>query len=544
MTSNSLRIIPLGGLGEIGMNCMLLETEDTIAMIDCGVLFPERSDIGIDVLHPDFSYLRKNRDRFRGVVLTHGHEDHIGALPFLLREFDVPVYGPRYALRLVASRLREHELKADLNMISPGDVIELGDLSFEPVHVTHSTVDCTALLMRTPAGTVIHSGDFHIDRDPIDGLLYDEARMRRAGDEGVRLLMSDSTNVDVEEMHTFEREVHQALADVVENAPLRVVVAMFASNVHRLSSLLDIAKQTGRQITFLGRSVETHARTAAELSFLKNYGAQVVSPRDLASVPRERSLVVASGTQAETNSALAKLSRDEHTLLTLGAGDTVVFSSRIIPGNERPVFALTNEFERRGIEIRTVRTDKHIHASGHAARNDQRALIEMTRPQAFIPIHGTYHHLRRHESLAIDEGIRESLVMENGDIIQLTDRDLYLVESFDVPRIHIGPDAREVPPLVIEDRSLLAELGFAMATVVLDDDGLAAPISITTRGVIEENANEALLERARGYLSTRLESMLDEPDAAIQDEIRRSLRRFFTKELGVRPLTYASVIHV
>ncbi len=419
-----LRIVALGGLGEIGMNCLALEQQEGIVLVDCGVTFPS-TDLGMDVYHPRFDYLIARADRVLGAVITHGHEDHIGALPYLLGALDVPVYGPPHALELARARLAEHGFdlaELDLVTVHVGAPFEVGPFGFEPIRVTHSIADATALAIRTAAGVVIHTGDFKLDPSPPDGELTDELRLMELGEEGVRLLLSDSTNVDSPGTAGSERDVGDALGEIIARAKGRVVLGLFASNVQRLRLLGEIAQRTGRRICLLGRSVVNHVRAAEAVGRLRWPSDLQVAPDVAASMARERVLVIASGTQAERMSALTRLAAGTHPALRLDAGDTVILSSRIIPGNDRPVFDMMADLLRAGVELVTRITDRRVHASGHAHRDEQRRMIELTRPRAFLPLHGTLHHLMRHAELAREEGVAEVLVAENGEVVELERR--------------------------------------------------------------------------------------------------------------------------
>ena len=420
-----LRIVALGGLGEIGMNCLALEQEEGIVLVDCGVTFPS-SDLGIDVYHPRFDYLVARADRVLGVVITHGHEDHIGALPYLLGALDVPVFGPPHALELIRQRLTEHGFdlaEIDLVTVQVGRPFDVGPFGFEPIRVTHSIADATALAIRTAAGTVIHTGDFKLDPTPPDGELTDELRLMELGEEGVRLLLSDSTNVDSPGTAGSERDVGDALEELVARARFRVVLGLFASNVQRLRLVGDIAQRAGRRICLLGRSVNTHVRVAEVVGRLRWPSDLLVPPDVAASMARERVLFIASGTQAERMRARSPAwPPSTHPVLRLDAGDTVVLSSHgSSPGNTTaPVFDMMADLLRTGVDLHTRNTDKSIHASGHAHRDEQRRMIELTRPQAFIPLHGTLHHLFRHAELAREQGVGAVLVAENGEVVELS----------------------------------------------------------------------------------------------------------------------------
>jgi ribonuclease J len=546
--SPGLRLVPLGGLGEIGMNCMALEQGEDILLIDCGVTFPT-TDLGIDVYHPRFDYVLERKERVRGIVLTHGHEDHIGGLPYLLSHLDVPVWGPAHTLELARQRLEEHGFepaKMPLLPARPGKTYEAGSFSFEPIRVTHSIADAIAIALRTSAGLVVHTGDFKLDPSPPDGELTDEARLGALGDEGVSLLLSDSTNVDSPGRSTSELDVGERLGDIVKAARTRVVIGMFASNVQRLQMLGRMAMASRRYICLLGRSVVNHVKAAQAVGRLAWPSDLVISPEVAASMARERVLIVASGTQAERNAALPRLANGTHPTLRLDPGDVVILSSRVIPGNDRPVMDMMADFLRLGAELTTRVTDSRVHASGHAHREEQMRMIELTRPRAFLPVHGTLHHLTRHAALARDVGVDDVLVAENGDVVELGDgRALAKAARAPVGKVAtFGGD--ELPDEVIRERAQIGRSGLAVVSVVIDRRGLvAAPPRIVSRGVIDdaEGASEVMraaavaVARALGDCDPRMRSS----DEGITDVARLAARRAIEGKSGRRPVVLVSV---
>jgi len=549
----SLRIIPLGGLGEIGMNCMAFEQGEDVLLIDCGVTFPA-NDLGIDVYHPRFDHLVSQASRVRGLVLTHGHEDHIGGVPYLLARLgaDVPIYGPPHTLELVRQRLEEHELglgRVRLLPILPRKTYNVGSFVFEPIRVTHSIVDAVALAIRTSAGLVVHTGDFKLDPAPPDGELTDEERLSSLGDEGVELLLSDSTNVDSQGWSMSEREVGETLTSIIEKSKTRVVVGMFASNVQRLSMVARIAVQTKRRLCLLGRSVQSHVRAAVATGRLR-YPSDLVVPSELvSSLPRERVLCVASGTQAERMSALVKLAAGTHPVLRLDPGDVVILSSRIIPGNDRPVFDLMDELLRSGIDLRTWITDRRVHASGHAHREEQTRMIELTRPRSFVPIHGTYRHLVRHAELARDAGVSDVLVAENGEVVELEHaKALGKGRRVAVGRVATYAGA-ELPDEVLRERAMAGRSGLVFASIVVDRRGsLQAPPRVTQYGLIDhaEGASEVL--RAAALAISRAITDADArsrtQDDTLADVCRLAARRSIEHKTGRRPVVIVSMSRV
>lgn len=540
------RVVPLGGLGEIGMNCLAIESEAGVLVIDCGITFPHDS-LGVDVIHPRFDYLEERADDFLGVVLTHGHEDHIGALPYLLQRVPVPVWGPPYALALVRERLKEFRGLPETELIEtyPQKWFSLGGYDIEPLRVTHSIPDSTALAVRTPAGVVIHTGDFKLEEEPLDGETVDRARFEALGREGVALLLSDSTNVDREGRAGEEREVAAVLSELVAKKRQRVVVGFFPSNVHRLATLVRVAESTRRRICFLGRSVGAHVRAATQLKRLGFRPEIVVSPERAREIPRGELLVIASGTQAEPRSALARLSRGDHPKLSLEAGDAVVFSSRVIPGHERAVWELVCAFERRGLDVHFDGTDHGLHVSGHACREEQKQMIEWTSPRAFVPVHGTFHHLSRHAALARELGVRDVSVVENGQTVCLDDRGLSEGTLVTVGRVHVD-HGLEIADGVLRDRAVMSSEGVVFVTVPLTVEGrLGGAVIVDTRGVVNtrvtavDDARAMVEDAVRGLSSGAVRPAVDQ----VRDAVRRVTRRCFGDGLD-RPLVVVSVVDV
>ncbi len=536
----SLRLVALGGLGEIGMNCLALEQDGEVVLVDCGVTFPS-SDLGIDVFHPRFDYLLERRDRIRGVVLTHGHEDHIGGLPYLLDWCDVPVWGPAHALELSRQRLYEHGYEPgelDLRIARPGASHRIGPFDVEPVRVTHSIADATALAIHTAAGLVLHTGDFKLDPAPPDGEVTDEERLCALGREGVRLLLSDSTGVDAPGRAASERDVGEALERLVLRARGRIVIGMFASNVQRLRVLGDVAQRAGRRICLLGRSVVAHWRAAHEVGRLAWPSDLVVPPEVAAGMPRERLLVIAGGTQAERGSGLSRLAAGTHPALRLEEGDTVVLSSRVIPGNDRPVFDMMAGLLRLGVDLVTRITDASVHASGHAQRDEQLRMIEMTEPQAFVPLHGTLHHLTRHAALARDAGVGDVLVAENGDLVEIGAAPLAKTARVPVGKVATA-GGEELSEDVLRERAQLGRAGAAFVSLVVDRHGaVAAPPRVLARGVPGEPGAESL--RAAALAVARALADTDERVRRRDDELtevaRVAARRALEAHTGSRPM--------
>jgi len=498
----TLRIVPLGGLGEVGMNCLALETDDDLLVIDCGITFPEENQ-GIDLLHPDFSYLLGRAEKVRGVFLTHGHEDHIGALPFLLSQLNVPVWGPPHALKLALRRVKdrhgdERSLKVDFRPALPGQRYTVGSFQIEPIRVSHSIIEATALYVESPAGSVLHTGDFKFDPDPPDGQPTDEARLAELGAAGVDLLLSDSTGIDSRGPAGSESSVADTLAGLIDNASQRVFVGLFSSNVQRLISLGKIAEKTGRKIGLLGRSLRTHVDAAHDLGHLEWSSAHRLGNEQIASCPRSQVLVLAGGTQAETGSALARLAEAAHPTVRLDAGDRVILSSRVIPGNDRRVSRMLSSLLRLGIDLHTHMTERDLHTSGHANEGELRHMLELVRPRCFIPVHGARHHLHNHALLAQECGVQSTLVIENGQVAGVRAGRLLQLERVKSGRIAIDLGREPLSASVLRERAMLGQRGVAQLHVVLDGEGtLRGPALLSTFGVASFDEPEASLELAR-----------------------------------------------
>jgi ribonuclease J len=519
------------------MNCLALEQDGRVMIVDCGVAFDVRAP-GAVVVHPRFDALEAWRDRIAGVFLTHGHEDHIGALPYLLKRFDVPIWGPAYAIELVRERAGEHDVlkHARMEIVKTRAKVSVGPFEIEPIRVTHSIADATALAITTSEGTVIHTGDFKFDAEPPDGETFDEARFRELGDEGVALLFSDSTNAFTPGETASETAVGNTIRDVVLGSKGAVFVAMFASNVHRLRILGDVARQTGRKIVLLGRSVETHARVARRSGYLA-WPSDLVWPRnDIDALARSSILAIATGTQGEARGALARLAKGDGDL-AIEPGDTAILSSRVIPGNDREVFAIIDELIRKGAVVRSWLTDRGIHTSGHAHKDEQRRMLELVRPRTFVPVHGTIHQLTAHAAIGRSMGVERSLVVENGDIVELEKGELRKTGRVAVGRVHVH-EGHEVPRAVLAQRSRLAEEGFVHVTIIGD----GTEIDVLTQGVVDVEANGALIEHAKREARETFASGADQTPETRAEWVRLAVRRVFTHATGTKPQTHVTVL--
>ncbi len=553
-TGPALKVIPMGGLGEIGLNMMVLEYEDTIVIVDAGLMFPEEEMLGIDIVIPDFSYLLKNRDKVAGLVVTHGHEDHIGAVPFLVRELPIPIYGTALTLALIKEKLRDHNLldRADLIQIAPRQVIEIGPFGFEFIRVCHSIPDGVGLAIRTPVGVLIHSGDFKIDNTPVDGKRFDIARLGSYGEEGVLALFSDSTNVEREGYTVSEKEVGATLREVFQEKQGRVIVAVFASNLHRIQQLINIAREFGRKVLLNGKSMVTNVRIARELGYLDFTRDDEISIQDLQYMPDSQVMMLTTGTQGEPMSALSRMAFNDHKKLKVKEGDTIILSSKFIPGNERTIHNIINHLCRNGADVIHEQV-KDIHVSGHAYQEELKILINMVQPRYFIPIHGEYRHLMKHRQLAMSLGMSPAncLLIENGAIICLGRDTVYTKDKIETGRVFVdGKGVGDVGGLVLRDRRHLSEDGLVIASLVVNKETheiLSGP-DIFSRGFIHEETKPEILFEAKCVIFEAIDRQLEEDHqldcVLLQDEIRRELKRFFNRILDRRPVIYPIVVEI
>lgn len=536
--SSSLRVIPLGGLGEIGMNLMVYELDDAAIVVDCGMMFPDAATLGVDVIIPDMTYIYENAAKFKAVFLTHGHEDHIGALPFLLERVPLLVYGLPLTLGFVRDKLEELGVDdIELRGIVPRQTIEAGPFRVEALRVTHSIVDAVGYAIRTPLGTVIHTGDFKIDHTPIDAKTTDIARFAHYGEEGVLLLLSDSTNALVAGHCPSERTVGSGLDRVFSQAKGRIIVTTFASHIHRVQQVVDLARKHRRKMLLIGRSLVDNTETAERLGYLRiprevRASGSELNPREL--------VIMTTGTQGEPTSALSRMAVGEHKQISVEEGDVVVISARTIPGNERAVSHLIDNLYRRGADV-VSHEQPDVHVSGHACQEELKLMLSLTRPKFFIPMHGTLRHLIHHARLAKDVGVPHGVVITNGQVATITPDALNVSEER-VPqgKVFIDGEAEEVPEVVVRDRQHLAEDGFVIVVVILDSNArLIRDPEIITRGLLHVDESQDVLADVRqqvvGIINEGAAEELRESDL-LQEKLRAALKRYFRKEMGRRPM--------
>lgn len=548
-----LKVIPLGGLGEIGLNMMALEFEDTVLIIDAGLMFPEEYMLGVDVVIPEFLYLRENRERLRAVILTHGHEDHIGAMPFLLREFSVPVFGTTFTIALLNEKLREHRLPEtpDLRTVHPGDTTEIGPFSLEFIRVDHSIADCVGLAIHTPEGILIHSGDFKVDYTPVNGIVTDLQRFAHFGSLGVLALLSDSTNAEKEGFSPSEREVGRTLESIFRSAPGRIVTAVFASNIARIQLLADLALEGGRKILFSGKSMRSNVSIARELGIMKIPDDVLIEERHISEFPDNEIAIITTGSQGEPMSSLARMAHNRHKHITTKPGDTVILSSRFIPGNEKAITAIINSLYRMGAEV-VYEKVSDIHTSGHAYRQELKLMLNLVRPGYFIPIHGEYRHLIKHAALAEEVGIpRERILQaENGDTIHFHNGRAFLGERIQTGRVLVdGKGVGDVGEVVLRDRRRLSGDGMVIALIAVDEQTgqvMYGP-DIISKGFIFEDRDSSILEDAKRIALDVLEKKEGQARSDWTDIapiIKKELKRFFFSTLERSPLILTIIIPV
>jgi ribonuclease J len=552
-TEPAVRLIPLGGLGEIGLNMMLVESGDDIVAVDCGLLFPDDEMPGVDYVIPDFTYLRAHRERFRAVVLTHGHEDHIGALSYLLREFDVPVYCTPLSLAIARHRLQELGVldRADLRCYEPGDEIRAGGFVVIPIRVTHSIADGIGLAIETPVGTVIHTGDFKLDPRPVDAAQPDYAKFAALGERGVLCLCSDSTNVGRPGRTGSETEVGEALQGRFAEAPGRILVATFASHIHRIQQVLNLAAAGDRKVALLGRSMVANVAVASEMGYLKVPEGLLVSLEDLGALPARKQVILSTGSQGETHSAVSLIAAGEHKYVEVGPGDLVIFSSRVIPGNERVIGRAINALLKRGAEV-LWEDVAFVHVSGHASQEDLEQMIALTRPKYFMPVHGEYRHLLQHSRLAERAGVPRDQIflVEDGLGLELSKSGARVLSGYPAGRVFVdGKGIGDVGQVVLRDRQLLAEAGMVVVALTVDKTTgtVVAGPEIASRGFVYVKESEELMDEVKQAVREALAAR-QEPEVIDRELIgavvRSAVRRFINQRFDRKPVVIPLVLEV
>ena len=553
MSLKTLKIVPLGGLGEFGMNCMAVQWKDDIVVIDAGLMFPEDDMLGVNIVVPDIAFLLENREKVRAILLTHGHEDHIGGLPWILSELNVPVYGTEFTLTLVEGKLEEHKLLDDADLIEmlPGSSFELGPFRISPVRVTHSLVDCVALAIRTPVGTIVHTGDFKIDLSSPDGHPFDLQSFAELGKEGVLLLLQDSTNVDRPGFTPGELAVLPRLDEIFARTERRLFFTCFSSSIHRIKLAMDLAHKHGRKVALIGRSMDNATEIAQDLGYIDPPPGLLIHSGQLKDMPPEKVCVLISGTQGEPMSALSRAAVDNHKHARIEAGDTVLFSSRVIPGNEKPIYNVIDHLYRR--KARVIHDDGRsglIHVSGHASQEELRLMINLLRPKYFIPVHGDYRHLTQHVEVAVGTGIPEqAMLVEDGEVIELTTGSMTKTGKVATGRVLIdsGSATEAVEEMIIRDRKHLSEGGLVLAIITIDKmtGRQQGSPEIVTRGFAVNE--QAMTAEARQTIAHTIDSSSIEERRdwmLIKEKVRSDLKRQIQKSTGRRPMIMPVILEI
>ena len=556
MTDLKLQVIPLGGLGEFGMNITAIRYGEDIIVVDCGMMFPDAEMLGVDLVMPDLTFLKENRQQVRAVILTHGHEDHIGAVPYFLSEIDVPVYGTAFTLSLVERRLEEYDLEKEPRLIKvkPKQAIGIGPFKIEFIHVTHSIVSAVALAITTPLGVIIHTGDFKVDPTPTDNELFDLHTLADYGKRGVLLLLSDSTNADRPGYTESERAVKPRMEEIFSRADKRIVVSCFSSSIHRIQLVLDLAEEFGRRVAVVGRSMVSVTEIAHSHGLLSIPDGILLRPQDAMDLPPEKVAILISGTQGEPMSALSRVAVDNHKHISVDKGDTVVLSSRIIPGNEKSIYRVIDHMSRRGADVMYGNMNPPLHVSGHASVEEMKLVLNLVRPRYFMPIHGEYRQLTKHARLAEHlkfVGLEESFIMDTGDILELDVRGARKAGRVTVGRVCIDSGSVDdvVQEMVIRDRRLLSEDGIVLPVIAINrhTGKLESPPEIVSRGFAVAEDGTSFMESARAVVMKTLEgSNLEEKTdwGVMKEKVRADLKRHIVKQTSRRPLIMPVIMEV
>jgi ribonuclease J len=550
---SKIKIIPLGGMGEIGKNITAIEYKDEIMVVDCGTSFPEEDMYGVDMVIPDVTFLLNNKDKVKGIFLTHGHEDHIGALPYVLKQLNVPLYGTRLTLGLVELKLKEHNILSDckLNVVEPGDTIELQNIKVEFIRASHSIAGACSLAIHTPIGKIIHTGDFKIDYTPIAGQMMDLERFARLGSEGVLLLLADSTNVERPGYTVSERVIGETFHKAFGKAKGRVIVATFASNIYRMQQIIDASLEFGRKVAFSGRSMEKVSQLAMELGYLHIPEGYLIGVDELHKYTNENVTVITTGSQGEPMSALARMSTGTHKTLKVEPGDLVIISASPIPGNEKFISRVINELFKKGAEV-IYDALEEVHVSGHARREELKLIHALVKPKFFMPVHGEYRHLRHHTHLAQGMGMdpANTIILETGEILEVTRDSIRKAGRVPSGAVMVdGLGVGDVGNIVLRDRKHLAEDGIltVVATIEKEARSILAGPDIITRGFVYVKESETLINEARDLVRKELERCLDNNITewvVIKSSIKNALGKFLYEKTKRRPLILPIIMEI
>ncbi len=539
-----LRVIPIGGLNEIGKNMTVLEFKNDIIIIDCGLSFPEDEMFGIDIVIPDFTYLVNNKEKIKGLILTHGHEDHIGGIPYLLKQINVPIYGTRLTLGLVENKLKEHNIKARLNTVVPGDKINLGAFKCEAIRSTHSIADAICWCIDSPAARLFHTGDFKVDYTPINGQPMDFARLAQIGTEGVDIMLCDSTNATRTGYSMSEQTVGDTIENIFRNSEARIIIATFSSNVHRVQRIIDTAVMFGRKVAISGRSMINVVNLSIELGYLKVPANVIVDINKIKNIPDKKLVIITTGSQGEPMSALARMASSEHKAVAIKKGDMVILSSSPVPGNEKTVSNVVNKLFEKGAEV--IYSDiADIHVSGHACEEELKLMHSLIRPKYFMPVHGEFRHLMRHAEIAESLGMEKDhvFILENGNVLAINSKKAEMLkEEVASQAVFVdGLGVGDVGNIVLRDRKLLSESGLIIVVAGIDRNSglIVSGPDIISRGFVYVRENENLIEQARKIAQTTIEKCLDDNVTdwnALKGAVRDELRGFIYKKTGRSPV--------
>ena len=544
--TDNIAIIPLGGLGAIGKNITLIEYKEEIIVIDCGISFPDDETPGVDLIIPDFSYVRENKKKIKAAIITHGHEDHIGGIPYFLREVNVPIYATRLTIGLIQSRLAEHPLGADVIFVEvkPRDVHNIGKFAIEFIRVNHSVSDGVALAIMTPVGTIIHTGDFKIDFSPVDGEVIDLYKFAEYGERGVLLLLSDSTNAEKQGFTKSESSLSDKLIDIFSSAKGRIIVSTFASNIHRIQQIIDTARRFNRKVVISGISMQKNIEISTSLGYLNTRDDVLIELGQAKQFPEKKLVIIGTGSQGEPMSAMSRMAFGTHKHFKIKKGDTVIITAAIIPGNEKMLYNVVNTMMGLGADV----YNDEIHVSGHASINELELILTITKPKFFMPIHGEYRHLKAHAELAESLGIKSSNIMvaENGDILELKQNSFTVKGKIELSRIYVqGSETGNIAGHVIGDRQIMSNDGVLILTLIVSSGFIVKMPEIVTRGVFDEE-NSELIDKIKKDILVRARKMLKENQQVrdIEEVLKKSLRNLLYKLTKRNSLIITQVIEI
>ncbi|HCL4438032.1 ribonuclease J [Clostridium botulinum] len=550
---DSVKVIPLGGLGEIGKNITAFEYGNEIVIIDCGISFPDEEMYGVDLVIPDITYLLNNKDKVKAIFLTHGHEDHIGSLPYILQQLNRPVYGTALTLGIVENKLKEHNMLSDceLNKVEAGDIVELKNLKIEFIRNTHSIADSCSIAIHTPVGVILHTGDFKIDYTPIDGLVMDFHRIAELGKKGVLLLMADSTNVQRKGHTISEKSIGETLTKIFSNAKGRVIVATFASNIHRMQQIIDASIEYGRKVAFSGRSMENISKVAMDLGYLHIPETYLITVDEMKNYPNEQITIITTGSQGEPMAALARIAYSNHRKIVIEPKDLFIISASPIPGNEKLISRVINELFKKGADV-IYEALEEVHVSGHAYEEELKLIHTLVHPKYFMPVHGEYRHLKRHVDLAMELGMeRENIFsLETGQVLEISHEEAKVSGKVRTGSIFVdGIGVGDVGNIVLRDRRYLAQDGMLTIVVTLEKESysvIAGP-DIITRGFIYVKESEDLINEVKGIVKKELENCLENKIIewyVLKSNIKKSVEKYLYEKTKRRPIVLPIIMEI